>query len=107
MCRITPSRKVPTSCTGPSVTLELVPRVCTLDSKTKTVTCDPAKLVLFRTPGSCTFKYLRAFRYRGKECRIAGSVGFNNDAVLGGQAYSVVLENLKQSYRDFASAATV
>ena len=33
----TPSEKVPASCTGPSVTIALVPKVCILESKTKQV----------------------------------------------------------------------
>ncbi|KAI3424191.1 hypothetical protein D9Q98_009547 [Chlorella vulgaris] len=61
-----PAAKVPASCTGPTVTISLVPKVCTLESATKQVVCDPAKLVLTKSPGSCTHKYLSASTWTGK-----------------------------------------
>jgi hypothetical protein len=65
-CSFEPAAKVPASCTGPTVTISLVPKVCTLESATKQVVCDPAKLVLTKSPGSCTHKYLSASTWTGK-----------------------------------------
>jgi hypothetical protein len=148
-----PAQKVPASCTGPQVVIELVPKVCVLEAETKQVgspsastvlreeregrwagspltspdsppagmgppaccfppaatlllqhpaaavqmtghspvpavqpslpaspspfhcpqvVCDPAKLVLTKSPGSCTHKYISASAWVGKECKLSG-----------------------------------
>jgi hypothetical protein len=84
-----PAEKIPTTCTGPSVSLELRPKTCVLDSIKKTLVCDPAKLVLVKVPGECTLKYHPAFEYVGKECKITASIGLTKEAVIGGGEFTV------------------
>ncbi len=86
---IIPSEKIPTTCVGPTVSLELRPKTCVIDSITKTLLCDPAKLVLVKLPGVCTFKHHSAFVYVGKQCRITATVGLAKSAVIGGGEFSV------------------
>ncbi|KAG7668657.1 hypothetical protein Ndes2526B_g03719 [Nannochloris sp. 'desiccata'] len=89
---ILPSKKVPTTCVGPSVSLELQPKTCVLDAKDKTLTCDPAKLVLTKFPGECTYKHKSGFFYKGKECKIEASIGLSKEAVIGGGEFSIDFE---------------
>ena len=69
----TPSTKVYSSCTGPSITMALVPKVCVLDAVNHAVVCDPPKLVLNKNPGSCTHEYYSASSWVGKEVRQEGT----------------------------------
>ena len=83
------SKKVPTTCTGPIDSLELRPKVCTIDPIHHVLTCDPAKLVLVKTPGVCIHKYHKAFSYKGKECKITASLGVSKEAIIGGGEFSI------------------
>eukprot|EP00887_Chlorella_sp_A99_P007046 scaffold2.g7046.t1 len=85
---------MPASCTGPTVTLAFLPKVCTLDSANKAVICDPAKLVLQKTPGSCVHAYHSAAIWKGKECAIKGVCGFAKANVHGGSEYHIPLQDL-------------
>jgi len=89
---IEPSEKIPTTCVGPSVVLELQPKTCVLETKDKTLVCDPAKLVLTKFPGECTYKYKSAFFYKGKECKFTASIGTSKEAVIGGGEFSIDFE---------------
>eukprot|EP00887_Chlorella_sp_A99_P007038 scaffold2.g7038.t1 len=88
------STLMPASCTGPTVTLAFLPKVCTLDSANKAVICDPAKLVLQKTPGSCVHAYHSAATWKGKECAIKGHAGFTKANVHGGSEYHIPLHDL-------------
>lgn len=79
-----PTAKVPASCSGPTVTISLQPKVCVLQAATKQVVCEPAKLVLTKTPGSCTHKYISAAEWKGKECKIEKIAGLAKNATVGG-----------------------
>ncbi|KAL4442718.1 hypothetical protein ABPG77_006712 [Micractinium sp. CCAP 211/92] len=94
----TPSKKVPASCTGPSVSLSLVPKTCVLQAATKQIVCSPAKLVLTKTPGSCTHKYHSASTWVGKVCKVGGTCGMNNSAIAGGGAHVVPLTQIDIGY---------
>lgn len=92
---ITPSDKFPHACAGPAVTLQLVPKACTLDSITKVLSCTPAYLQLVKTPATCNSKYYSAFVYTGKQCAITGTIGVSKTAKLGGTKFSVLLSDTK------------
>ncbi|PRW61186.1 glycerol-3-phosphate acyltransferase [Chlorella sorokiniana] len=94
----THSVKVPAKCVGPSVTIALVPKVCILDSKSKQILCDPAKLVLTKTPGSCTHKYKSASTWVGHECKITGGAGFSKEETIGGGNRTIPLIDIEIGY---------
>lgn len=87
----TKGEKVPTECTGPSISLALSPKVCVVDDLTKAVTCDPAKLVLTKSPGSCTLKHKEPPSFTGKECLIEKEFGKSADASIGGRDFTISL----------------
>lgn len=93
--KFTESTKEPTKCEGPTVSLELVPKECIIDSKTHTIDCTPAKLVLKKTPGSCTFKHHTAFSWKGKECKLSKTFGKSDTETKGGDDYQVYLQHPK------------
>lgn len=93
--KFTESTKAPTKCEGPTVSLELVPKECIIDSKTHTIDCTPAKLVLKKTPGSCTFKHHTAFSWKGKECKLSKTFGKSDTDTKGGDEYQVHLQHPK------------
>ena len=86
------------SCTGPSVTIAVVPKVCVLEAATKQVVCDPAKLVLTKAPGSCVHKYKTASVWEGKSCKISGGAGFSDEVVIGGGQRVIPLTQIDFSY---------
>ncbi|GAB4813377.1 hypothetical protein N2152v2_000423 [Parachlorella kessleri] len=93
--RYLPSQAAYASCSGPTVTLAYVPKVCSLDETTHQVVCDPAKIVLTKAPGGCTHKYATASSWTGKECKIAGTVGFTKEAAFGGGSFKLpAIQNL-------------
>ena len=103
----TPGEKVDASCTGPSVTIAVVPKVCVLEAATKQVVCDPAKLVLTKdpaklvltkAPGSCVHKYKTASVWEGKSCKISGGAGFSDEVVIGGGQRVIPLTQIDFSY---------
>jgi len=83
--------KVPTTCYGPTVSLALAPKVCVIDDKDKQVTCDPAKLVLTKSPGYCELKHKTPFEFYGKECKLEKEFGTEKDAEIGGREFVVPL----------------
>ncbi|GAB4818286.1 hypothetical protein N2152v2_005332 [Parachlorella kessleri] len=93
-----PSQKVYATCVGPKVALNYVPKVCILDEATQQVVCDPAKIVLSMAPGGCTHKYQSPSSWKGKECKIAGTVGFTQEKNYGGSDYILPLTSLSVSY---------
>ena len=112
---------VPTTCTGPEVKLSFVPKTCVLDDAAKQVVCDPAKLVLTKTPGSCTHKYPTQLGMRTttlvparpplahhsparspvhlQECKIGTECGFSKALVHGGSEYSIPLKQFSMDYQ--------
>lgn len=85
--------KVAAACTGPSVTLELVPKTCVLDDISKTLTCSPAILELIKTPAACNHKYYSPFSYTGKQCAITGTIGVSKTLTVGGEIFDIVLSD--------------
>lgn len=86
------SVKEPTTCEGPKVELSFKPKTCTIDSKTHTIDCVPAKLVLSKTPGSCTFKHHTPYKWTGKECKIEKTFGKEDVVTKGGDEYWLYLD---------------
>ncbi|PSC67989.1 Mitogen-activated kinase 14 isoform A [Micractinium conductrix] len=84
---------VPGQCTGPSVSIGITPRSCTVDEDKKEITCRPAKLVLSKSPGSCVSKYKSGSSWSGEECKISGGVGFSDEFSLGGHPRTFDLKN--------------
>lgn len=85
----TKSEKKPTECEGPKVKLEFKPKSCVIDSKTHTIDCTPAQLILAKNPGSCTFKHHTPYEWTGKECKIEKSFGKEDTVTKGGEPYTV------------------
>ena len=87
------------SCSGPTVTLAYVPKICVLDPTNKAVVCDPAKLVLSKAPGSCNKPYYSAATWTGKVCKIDGEVGFVKAVQHGGNPYTIPLKTISIDYQ--------
>jgi hypothetical protein len=51
--------------------------------------CDPAKLVLHKTPAQCTLKHFTPFVWSGKQCRLKGEIGHEAEKIIGGREYVV------------------
>lgn len=92
-----PSEKVPTECVGPSVVLDLEPKACVIDSKTHTIDCLPARLVLKKIPGYCTFKHHTPFTWTGKECKLEKTFGHGKEITKGGEEYQPAIFHEKKS----------
>ncbi|PSC74269.1 tetratricopeptide repeat [Micractinium conductrix] len=84
--------KMPSSCSGPKVSIQLRPKVCELDPLAKQVLCEPAKLVLVKSPGSCNHKYVAASVWTGKECKIAGEIGSEKVVTIGGKTRTIPMD---------------
>jgi hypothetical protein len=93
----TAPEKVPATCAGPQVSLAYVPKTCVLNAADKVAICDPAKLVLTKTPGECTLKYKSAAEWTAKECKIEKMIGDENEVVLGGRIYTIPLGDIIHS----------
>ena len=63
------------------------------------VVCDPAKIVLNMAPGGCTHKYQSPSSWKGKECKIAGTVGFTDEKKYHGEEYILPLSTLSGGYQ--------
>ncbi|KAL4422573.1 hypothetical protein ABPG75_008770 [Micractinium tetrahymenae] len=96
--KFSPSSGVPSSCTGPTISLAISPKTCVLEAQTKQAVCTPAKLVLIKTPGSCTHKYDAPLSWVGKACKLTGSVGHNDSYLVGGGKKAVPLPRLDPSF---------
>ena len=86
-----PPVKVPSTCYGPQILLTYHPKQCYIVSDTKQILCDPAKLVMYKIPGSCVVKYYTPFEWSGKECKHQVIVGQYTERVIGGGSYVVDL----------------
>lgn len=58
------------------------------------IVCTPAKLVLNKLPGNCTYKHWSPATWTGKTCAISGSVGVSSEVVVGAKPYSIPLPSL-------------
>lgn len=65
---------------------------------TAQILCDPAKLVLTKSPGACTHKYKSASSWVGKECKFSGGAGFSDELTIGGDARSIPLVDFDVNY---------
>ncbi len=66
---VTPSKRIPTRCVGPSAILNLVPAECTISytpaNKTRTYRCQAPRLVLVKNPAFCNKQYKSPATFRG------------------------------------------
>ena len=62
------------------------------------ILCDPAKLVLTKTPGSCTHKYKSGSSWVGHECKISGGAGFSKEETIGGGNRTIPLIDIEIGY---------
>ena len=83
----TPSEKVPTTCKGPEIELEFEPKTCKVDSTGHSIDCKPARLVLRKIPGKCTYKHHTASVWEGKSCKITKKFGKEQEIIKGGDEY--------------------
>jgi len=89
-----PIQKWPTICYGPVVNITYAPKACIIDEEAKQVICEPARLVLTKTPGYCVLKHYSSASWTGKECKISGMVGFQKLKIAGGTNYTIDLGEL-------------
>ena len=80
---------------GPYVNITFVPKVCVIEEKEKKIICDPARLVLTKTPGYCTLKHYDPFVWEGKECKLKGKIGKEKEKIIGEKPYDVDLGKLE------------
>ena len=62
------------------------------------ILCDPAKLVLTKTPGACTHKYKSGSTWVGHECKISGGAGFSKEETIGGGNRTIPLIDIDIGY---------
>ena len=62
------------------------------------ILCDPAKLVLTKTPGACTHKYKSGSTWVGHECKITGGAGFSKVEAIGGGNRTIPLIDIDIGY---------
>ncbi|KAL6782243.1 hypothetical protein ACKKBG_A06075 [Auxenochlorella protothecoides x Auxenochlorella symbiontica] len=86
-----PPSLTPSSCTGPSITLSYIPKKCVVNDIAKQILCTTPKLMLYKFPGSCSHKHWTPTTWTGKECKIAGKVGFTQEVIIGGGEYTLPL----------------
>lgn len=92
----TPGEKVPTTCSGPSVSIAFVPKTCVLDPADKVAVCDPAKILLNKNPGSCSLVHKTPSTWTGKECKVEKEFGSSDESmIVGGREYAVDLGSIK------------
>lgn len=84
--KLTPSTKKPTSCEGPKVALEFVPKKCVVVNHE--LECRPAKLVLKKKAGRCTMKHYSPVEYKHKECQFSKTWGKNDTELHGGDEFT-------------------
>ena len=86
--------KVKTVCEGPIIALEYKPKECIVSEDEHSITCEPGKIVMTKTPGKCTLKHHTPFEYIGKAC--VGVTEFTkkstNVTTEGGDPYSLFFE---------------
>lgn len=88
----TKSEKKPTSCTGPQVELELQPKTCTVDALKHEIDCTPAKLVLKKIPGKCTYKHHSPVEWKGHVCKFEKKFGKEQSVSKGYGKYSTYID---------------
>jgi hypothetical protein len=88
----TPSEKKPTSCTGPEVELELEPKICTVDPLKHEIDCTPAKLVLRKIPGKCTYKHHSPVELKGHVCKFEKKFGKEQTVTKGFGTYTTYID---------------
>ena len=85
---------VPSTCAGPSVRVAYIPKKCIINEIAKQIVCTSPRLIMIKTPGSCTHKHFTPASWTGKECKLAGQVGFEKEVLVGGANYTVPLFKL-------------
>lgn len=83
-------------CSGPTVTLQYVPKVCVFSSDFKDMVCAPSNITLVRNPGSCVLDLQPASHYIGKECKVEFALGKSKNYVKGGSEYPINLKPIKK-----------
>jgi len=86
--------KVKTVCEGPIIALEYKPKECVVSEDEHSITCEPGKIVMTKTPGKCTLKHHTPFEYIGKAC--VGYTEFTKKSTEitteGGEEYTLFFE---------------
>lgn len=92
----TPSEKKQTKCTGHEIKLVYEPKECVIDEKNHVIDCTPAKLVLKKIPGGCTFKHHTAPEWKSKECKMETEFeihpGKSHSGSKGGDNYTLYID---------------
>jgi hypothetical protein len=91
-----PSEKMQTKCTGHEIKLVYEPKECVIDEKNHVIDCTPAKLVLKKIPGGCTFKHHTAPEWKSKECKMETEFeihpGKSHSGSKGGDNYTLYID---------------
>jgi hypothetical protein len=86
--------KEKTVCEGPTIALEYKPKECIVSEDEHSITCEPGKIVMTKTPGKCTLKHHTPFKYIGKAC--VGVTEFTKKStdttIEGGEPYTLWFE---------------
>jgi hypothetical protein len=86
--------KEKTVCEGPIIALEYKPKECVVSEDEHSITCEPGKIVMTKTPGKCTLKHHTPFEYIGKAC--VGYTEFTKKSTEitteGGEEYTLFFE---------------
>jgi hypothetical protein len=77
--------KKQSTCEGPRVRLEFVPKKCVVVDHE--LECLPAKLVLKKRAGRCIMKHLSPAKYKHKECKLEKKWGKDEEKLYGGDSY--------------------
>jgi len=79
-------------CKGPEIELEMVPKTCYIDASGHSIDCQPAKLVMKKTPAKCTYKHHSCAKYEGHWCAIEKLHGVETKVEKGGDTYVTVID---------------
>lgn len=90
------SEKKETECVGHEIKLVYEPKECIIDEKNHAIDCKPAKLVLKKIPGKCTFKHHTAPEWTSKECKLKTEFeihpGNSKSGEKGGGNYTLYID---------------
>lgn len=98
---VTPSKKIPTRCVGPSAILNLVPAACEISyipaNKTRVYKCQAARLVLVKNPAFCNKAYRSAATLRSPFCILRKTFGNTTSLTFNGGTVRVDLAAAEDS----------
>eukprot|EP01025_Chloroclados_australasicus_P054196 TRINITY_DN6420_c0_g1_i7.p3 TRINITY_DN6420_c0_g1~~TRINITY_DN6420_c0_g1_i7.p3 ORF type:complete len:181 (+),score=27.11 TRINITY_DN6420_c0_g1_i7:297-839(+) len=80
-----PDTDLKPKCESPQIVISIEPVTCIKEDKKGTLECEPAKLVVRKYPGKCSFTTLPSACYIGKECKLVKTFGVTKEERIGGR----------------------